>query len=408
MFDLDKWMEILDTMAKNPLRTLLTSLSVAVGIFILVVLLGLSQGLQSGVSQTFQKDAVNSIWVRGGQTALAYQGYKPNRNIRFNNEDVKEAKVIDGVIDYSARLSFWGAILKVGSQQGQYGVRAVHPAHAVVEKTEITAGRFVNQGDIQNARKVAVIGQTIIDDLFKQNDPIGEQIEIFGIRFTIVGTFRDGNSRWENRQVYIPITTGQNLFGRGKDAIDMFIVSNEENNFERSIEISDEIASYLRAEYKIHPEDQRGIDITNMNEEAKRFENIFLGIKVFVFIMGILTLMAGIIGVSNIMSIVVKERTKEIGIRKAIGASPWSIISLILQESVFLTLIAGCAGLIAGVLALESISGQMDHEYFKDPRVSFWSSLSAIIILVVAGAISGFIPAFRAAAIKPVEALKDE
>jgi putative ABC transport system permease protein len=145
-----------------------------------------------------------------------------------------------------------------------------------------------------------------------------------------------------------------------------------------------------------------------MNEEAQRFENIFLGIKVFVFVLGMLTLMAGIIGVSNIMSIVVKERTKEIGVRKALGATPWSIVSLILQESVFITLLAGCVGLIFGVLCLEGISGNIDHEFFKDPRVSFWASLTAIIVLIISGALSGLVPALRAAAIKPVEALRDE
>jgi putative ABC transport system permease protein len=395
-------------MAKNPLRTLLTSLSVAVGIFILVVLLGLGQGLENGAKQTFQDDAVNSIWLRGGTTSIAYKGLKPNRNIRFNDRDLDKAKDIEGIINSSARLSFWGTMIKLGSQQGEYGLRAVHPGHQLVEKTEITAGRFINQGDLLEHRKVAVIGKTIIDDLFKENDPIGAQIDISGIRFTVVGTFQDGNSRWENRQVYIPITTGQNLFGRGKDEIDMFIVANEENNFEQSVQISEEIDGNLRAEYKIHPEDSRGIDVTNMNEEAQRFENIFTGIRVFVFVLGILTLMAGIIGVSNIMSIVVKERTKEIGIRKAIGATPWSIISLILQESIFLTLLAGCTGLIVGVLALEGISGQIEHEFFKDPRVSFWASFMAIIMLIVAGALSGFVPALRAAAIKPVEALRDE
>ena len=172
--------------------------------------------------------------------------------------------------------------------------------------------------------------------------------------------------------------------------------------------MADEIDGYLRAEHKVAPEDSRGVEVTNMNEEAQRFENIFLGIKIFVFILGMLTLMAGIIGVSNIMSIVVKERTKEIGIRKALGATPGSIISLVLQESVFITLLAGSAGLILGVAALELLSSVIEHEFFKEPRVSFWTSALAMGVLVISGAISGLVPAMRAAAIKPVEALRDE
>jgi putative ABC transport system permease protein len=409
MFDLDKWMEILDTMAKNPLRTFLTSLSVAVGIFILVVLLGLGQGLENGVQTTFQDDAVNSIWLRAGMTSLPYKGYKPNREVQFKNYDhdyVKEN--VDGITYSSSRLTFWGVFLKYVNQQGQYGVRSVHPAHQQAEKTEMKSGRFINERDIEETRKVAVIGQTIVEDLFKEKNPIGEMISVMGVKFTVVGTFTDPNSRWENRQCYIPISTGQRIFGRSKDGIDMFIVSTGENSLDRSVSMSEEIDNYLRSQHKVHPDDPSGIDITNMNEEAQRFENIFLGIKVFVFVLGILTLMAGIIGVSNIMSIVVKERTKEIGVRKALGATPWSIVSLILQESVFITLLAGCVGLILGVLCLEGISGNIDHEFFKDPRVSFWASLTAIIVLIISGALSGLIPALRAAAIKPVEALRDE
>lgn len=409
MFDRDKWMEILDTMAKNPLRTMLTSLSVAVGIFILVVLLGLGQGLENGVQSTFQDDAVNTIWLRSGRTSLAYQGFQPNRQVKFRNEDHDEVKNSFEEIDYSsARLTFWGSLLKWEQQVGNYGVRCVHPEHLLAERTELTGGRFINTRDIDEKRKVAVIGQTIIDDLFKDHPAIGEYIEVMGIRFLVVGTFNDPNSRWENRQVYLPISTGQKLFGRGQDVIDMFIVSTGESSFDRSEEMSEEIDGGLRAEHKVHPDDKRGIETTNMNAEAQRFRNIFLGIKIFVFVLGMLTLLAGIIGVSNIMSIVVKERTRELGVRKALGATPWSVVSLILQEAVFITFIAGCTGLILGVASLEYLSGQIEHEFFKEPRVSFLACLTAVIVLVISGALSGLFPALRAASIKPIEALREE
>lgn len=396
-------------MVKNPLRTILTSISVAVGIFILVVLLGLGQGLQNGVYSNFQDDAVNSIWVRSGRTTLPYRGYQPNRRIQYedqNREHVVEN--VDGVDISSARLSFWGATMKWENESGDYSIRCVHPGHQVAERTQIATGRYINENDLIQERKVAVIGQTIVEDIFGKVDPIGELIEIFGIKFTVVGTFSDPNSRWENRQAYLPITTGQKLFSQGNEHIDMFIVGSGDSPFEKTVDMSDAIDSYLRAEHSVHPEDRRGVEVNNLNEEFRTFQNIFIGIEVFIYALGILTLMAGIIGVSNIMSIVVKERTKEIGVRKAIGATPWSIVSLILQESIFLTLVAGCLGLLAGVGMLELVATYVDHEFFQNPRVSFWACLSAVIILVIAGALSGLAPSLRAASIKPVEALRDE
>lgn len=409
MFDLDKWNEILLTMVKNPLRTILTSISVAVGIFILVVLLGLGQGLQNGVLSSFQDDAVNSIWVRSGRTSLPYRGYQPNRQVVY--EDTDRENVVENVEDVgvsSSRLGFWGINVKWGKETGQYSVRCVHPEHQIVERTEISSGRYINDKDIIEERKVAVIGQVIIDEIFGESDPIGEYIEVFGIKFIVVGTFNDPNSRWENRLVYLPLTTGQKLFGRGTNEVNMFIVGSGDAPFERTQEMADEIDTYLRAEHSVHPEDNRGVSVNNLNEEYQMFQNIFLGIKVFIFVLGILTLMAGIIGVSNIMSIVVKERTKEIGVRKALGATPWSVVSLILQESIFMTMIAGFIGLLVGVGLLQAVSKYIDHDYFQDPRVSFWACLSAVIILIIAGALSGLIPSLRAASIKPVEALRDE
>ena len=298
--------------------------------------------------------------------------------------------------------------MKWGKESAQFGVRCVHPGHQVAEKTEIATGRYINENDLKEERKVAVIGQTIVEDIFKSQNPIGESLEIFGIKFTVVGTFTDPNSRWENRQAYLPITTGQRLFSQGNDHVDMFIVGSGEAPLDQTIAMSEEIDGYLRSEHQVHPDDRRGVNVNNLNEEAQTYQNIFLGIEVFIFALGILTLLAGIIGVSNIMSIVVKERTKEIGVRKAIGATPWSIVSLILQESIFMTLIAGCIGLICGVVVLELVADFIDHEYFKNPRVSFWACLAAVIILVIAGGLSGLAPSLRAASIKPVEALRDE
>jgi len=409
MFDIDKWMEILTTMVKNPLRTILTSISVAVGIFILVVLLGLGQGLQNGVNSTFGDDVANAISVHSSRTTLPYRGYQPNRRIQI--EDKNREYVVDnieGIGISSSSLSFWGASMKWENEVGEYSVRCVQPGNQEIGKTQMTAGRYISYTDLESMRKVAVIGQTIVDELFVDVKPIGEYLEIFGIQFLVVGTFNDPNNRWENRQAYLPLSTGQKLFSSGSDRVEMFTVSTGETSFDETVLMSDEIDSYMRSEFAVHPDDSRGIDVYNANEEAKQFQDIFLGIEVFIFVLGILTLMAGIIGVSNIMSIVVKERTKEIGVRKALGATPWSIVSLILQESIFMTLMSGFVGLIVGVALLELIAGFVDHEFFTNPRVSFWACSVAIIILAVSGALSGLIPSLRAASIKPVEALRDE
>lgn len=409
MFDRDKWIEILSTMVDNPLRTILTSISVAVGLFILVILLGLSKGLQNGVQSTFSDDAVNSIWVRSGRTALPYAGQKSNRRVNYESVDQEHTeKNIEGVGNTSGRISFWGTKMKWGKEVSNFPLRCVHPAHQELERTELTGGRYINERDIEDARKVTVVGKTIVDDLFQKRNPIGEYLEIKGVKFKVVGTFDDPASRWENRIAYVPLSTGKKLFQGGKDEIDMFIASTGDETFEESTEIAENIDGYLRARHKVHPKDTRGVRVRNMNEEAKTFQDIFLGIKIFVFAMGILTMIAGMIGVSNIMSIVVKERTKEIGVRKAMGATPWSIVSLILQESIFITLIAGLVGLIMGVVAINVLATFIEHEFFTNPIVSMYICVVALGMMIFSGAISGAIPAFRAAMIKPVEALKDE
>ncbi|MFT4679740.1 MAG: putative ABC transport system permease protein [Flavobacteriales bacterium] len=409
MFDRDKWIEILTTMVHNPLRTILTSISVIVGIFILVILLGLGQGLQNGAFESMQDDAANSIWINRSRTTLPYQGYQSNRNIRYHNDDHEEVVASDNKITTSSsRLQFWGTQIKWGKEAANFTVRSVHPGHQEVERTVLSSGRYINHRDVEEARKVAVIGQTIIEDLFGKIDPLGELIEVMGVKFKVVGTFNDPNSRWENRILYTPITTGQKLFNGGGDGVDMFIISTGESSFEESIAMEENIDGYLRGKHKVHPEDPRGIDVRNVNEEFQTIQDVFLGINVFIYGIGILTMLIGIIGVSLIMSIVVKERTKEIGVRKALGATPWSIVSLILQESIFTTLIAGLIGLLIGVGILQVLAEFIEHEFFKSPRVNVRAIVTAIGLIVFFGGIAGLIPAIRAVMIKPVEALRDE
>ena len=308
----------------------------------------------------------------------------------------------------TARLQFWGQAIKYKDQVSNFSVRCVHPGHQQTEMTEISSGRYINEGDLKETRKVAVIGQTVVEELFENEDPLGKMITVMGVNHFVVGTFDDPNSRWENRIVYTPITTGMRLFGGGTDHIYNFIVSTDDKALNESEVLAEEIDRKLKSKYRVHPTDDRGIEVSNNNAEWQMFQNMFLGIRIFMFILGFFTLLAGVIGVSTVMSIVVQDRTKEIGVRKAVGASPWSIISMIIQESFFITFISGLVGFVLAYAVLYIVSMFVEHDYFKDPSVNLEICILALIVLIISGIVSGLIPAFRAAKIKPVEALKDE
>ena len=408
MFDSDKWIEIFATMAKNPLRTFLTGLSVGIGVFILVVFQGLGFGLQNGAMTELQDDAINSIWIRKGRTSMPYAGLKPNRQIQFKNDDLEFVlEEYEGTNVYSGRLGFWGSTISYGSESQSFGVRCIHPGHLELERSDMTGGRYINEYDVSQERKVAVIGQTVLEDVFKGRPSVGEFITVRGIQFKVVGTYNDPNSRWENRQVLLPVSTGQKLFN-ANDRLDMFMVTTGDKPFDETVEMAGEIQALLREKHKVHPEDERALYVNNINEDMKQFTDIFFGIKIFICVVGILTLIAGMIGVANIMAVVVAERTREIGVRKAIGASPGSIISMIIQEAVLLTSISGILGFVIGWGVLQIGSRMIEHEFFKNPQVNLNVCLSVITILVFVGAIAGFFPAVRAANIKPIEALREE
>ncbi len=408
MFDTDKWLEIFNTILKNPLRTILTGTSVALGIFILVVMQGLGFGLRNGMYASMQDDAINSLWIRSGSTSLPYKGLNSGRDIQLTNQDLAYVvKNVEGVGAYTGRLMFWGITMTYGSKSMGFPMRGLHPGHQELERTNMKTGRYINDADLDAERKVCVIGQTIVDDLFKGDDPIGTYLSMNGVQFQVVGTFEDPNSRWENRSAYIPITTAQKLFGRADD-LSMFMVSTGEASLDQSKMMASQIESYLKEVHMVNPADNQAIRVRNVNEDFQEFINVYNAIKIFIWAIGIFTLFAGIVGVANIMSIIVKERTKEIGVRKALGATPWTVISLIIQESVFLTLISGCVGLILGVVLLELSGDLIEHEFFRNPEVDFGICFSALLILAIAGALSGLFPAIRAVRIRPVEALRDE
>jgi len=411
LFDPDTWQEILETIRRNKLRTALTGFAVAWGIFMLVVLLGSGQGLAQGIEYQFRDDALNSVWVSGGRTSKPYQGLQPGRRIFFDNDDYGEVTTrIEGVEYSSARfMAFGNQRVTYGNETGSFNIRSVHPGHRILERTKVVAGRYINELDIRDFRKVAVIGTLVRDTLFGAEPPLGREIRINGVAFKVVGVFDDEGSEQERELLYLPISTAQRTFG-GRDRVHQILFTTGEATLDESRSMADQARDILAENHDFDPEDKSAVFVMNQVENFLRFVGMMKGIRLFVWVVGIGTLLAGVVGVSNIMLVAVKERTREIGIRKALGATPASIVSLVLAESVLITAVAGYLGLTAGVAVLELVSGALPPEssFFRNPQVDLGVALWATVLLVVAGGIAGFFPARRAAAVQPVVALRDE
>jgi putative ABC transport system permease protein len=410
MFDRDKWREILDTVRANKLRTFLTGFSVAWGILMLIVLLGSGQGLAQGIQYQFRDDATNSIWAWAGQTSKPYQGLPPGRQVQMTNRDYDATRGdVEGVEHITGRFFIRGTTRVVyKNETATFDIRAVHPDHQFLEKTIMTTGRFLNEQDIAEYRKVAVIGATVRDQLFKQEDPIGKYIKVNGVAFQVVGMFTDEGPASEVEKIYLPISTAQRAFNGG-ERLGQIMFTTGELPVDTTKDMAEEFKEELAERHDFDPTDERAVFVRNANEFFARFTALMSGIRAFVWVIGIGTLLAGVVGVSNIMMIAVKERTREIGVRKALGATPFSIMSLILQESVLITGVAGYVGLVLGVALLEVLSGGLQgNDFFRDPHVDLGVALGATALLIVAGTVAGFFPARRAAAVRPIEALREE
>jgi putative ABC transport system permease protein len=421
MFDVDIWQEIFSTIRKNKLRTFLTGFSVAWGIFMLMVLLGSGNGLSNGVKDQFAQNAINVMWMWTGETSIPYNGLKEGRAIKFNNQDydflTTKSKEVEKV---SSRYYLPNDILYAyGKEYGSFETSTCYPSLKEMENIAISSGRFINEMDIREFRKVVVIGDEIRKALFKEEDPIGKYVKIGGVPFNVIGVSKDIKRQENNRQAYMPFTTAQRIFNGG-DRVHMFTVT---STMVQTAEEADTITERIRADmakrHAFDPKDKRAMGSFNMQTQYIRTMKIFQAINLFVWIIGIGTLIAGIVGVSNIMLILVKERTREIGIRKAIGASPLSVIGLVLLESVLITTVAGYIGLVMGVGLMELINMGMEqaaaantaasnNNFFLNPTVDFKTAVSATLILIFSGAIAGYLPARKAANVTPIEALRDE
>lgn len=414
MFNIERWQEIFEAISKNKLRTFLTGISVASGIFILVILLGVGKGLQNGIEKQFERDAAGIIEVWSGTTAKEYKGLNPGRQIQFRNSDYEASvqKFGNQVDKKAATYNQWSGVVTYGKETGNYQYRGAYPDYQFIENATMIEGRWINANDMANTEKVGVIGLKMKQDLFKNKSPIGEEVTLNNINFKIVGVFSDPGGEREETRIYIPLPTMQKAFGAADKVSVLFYTMKKRENYDDALaeaeKFEKDLGQLLRSKNTIAPDDESAIGIHNSVKDAKQFYDLNLYIRLFFWWVGICTIIAGVVGVSNIMLIIVKERTKEIGIRKALGASPFSIIAMILHESIFITTIAGFVGLLMSLLLLEVAGPKIDSEFFLNPSVDFGTALTTLFLLVFAGALAGFFPAYHAAKIKPIVALRDE
>jgi putative ABC transport system permease protein len=407
MFDIDRWREIFESIRSNVLRTILSGFTVALGLYIFIVLFGIGTGLKNAFTKGFARDATNLISIFTGRTTIAYEGLQTDRKVILQNQDYENVlKTVPENVEYSSQNYTAGMTVKYGKESGSYQVKGSQPDDQFIEQRQVLDGRYINAGDINQKQKVAVIGRMVQRDLIKDGTAVGKDLNMNGTMFKIIGVVSDDGGDFEERNITIPITTLQQL-KKGSDTLSgIAITYNPTMSPQEAIAYGDKIEKDLKKNLQVSPDDENAVTVRN---NAKNMENTFQFLLIITIIVGFIgmgTLLAGIIGISNIMVYIVKERTKEIGVRKAIGAKPNAIVGLIIQESVVITVISGIIGVALGVLTLYLIGNNLEKYFIKDPSVG-WGLISvAFVCLVIAGLISGFVPAYRASKIKPIEALR--
>ena len=400
--------EVTQSLRTHKARTALAVLTVAWGVFMLVLLLGAGRGLQNGVELEFRDDAVNSVRIYQGTTTQAFNGHPRGRRIQFDNKAYELLRNQIDVLDKSSGRFYPGGDLtaRFGNQQGAFDIRSVHPEHVYLEKTRISSGRFINDTDITDKRKVCVIGTVVASRLFGDTPPVGQSLLLGDIAFRVVGVFNDAGGRSEEESIYLPISTAQLLYGGGGERIHQLLYTVGDASYEQSADSVQQTRNLLADLYRFSPQDERAVRIYNNLDEYKRITDLFFWVRVFVGIVGLGTILTGILAVSNIMMISVAERRVEIGIRKAIGATPASITRLIVTESLMITALAGYVGLMASIGLLELLQAViLENEYLYQPDVNTGLVAAVTLLIIVAGTLSGYLPARRAASIAPVEAL---
>lgn len=411
---LDGLQEILYTLRQNKLRTLLTAFGVFWGIFMLILLLGFGRGMQNGIMEDFGSDVLDMIMIWTGETSVAYRGRGLGRRIQLERADLQAVSAqIPGIRVMSGESSTFGATVTFEGKNSNASIHGIPDEYfEIKEDVPFLFGRKPNQLDVDEIRKVVVIGTAVAERLFEQGvDPVGREVRVKDVVMKVTGIFHDKGNRGRNSErVFIPASTYRKLFGSG-ERIDMIWLRPEPGV--DGFELEKKVIELLKRRHDVAPQDNRAIRSFNMAMPARRVNGMFTGITLFIWFVGLGTLTAGIVGISNIMIITVKERTREIGIRKALGATPFSIVSTLLLESALVTSVAGYVGLVLGVGLLELISFALRSAgaklpLFMNPEVDFQVALTAIALLIVVGILAGLMPAVRAAKITPIEAMRAE
>jgi len=417
MFDFDSLREIFSTIKKNKLRTTLTGLAVAWGIFMIIILLGAGNGLKNGVMSNFSHRALNSVSIWPGWTSMPYNGLPSNRQIKFDYKDYDLIKNKIPEVEYiSARIS-QNFILSYEKEYGSWNLMGVSPDMAVINNIMVKSGngRFLNQMDIENRRKVVVINPEMKKVLFKDEDPIGKYITAGDLAYQVIGIY-DQKTRGNNQPAYIPFTTAQALYSKGYGFQRIDFTVKGLKTTEANEAFNDRLRAKLGALHGFDPKDRSALSVWNTAEDAIETEGIFSTITIFLGIVGACSLIAGIVGVGNIMLITLKERTREIGIRKALGATPASVLRLIIFESIMITTAAGYLGMVFGIAITEAVSNALSAgssssggpTVFSDPTVNLGTAIGAIVALIICGVIAGLIPAIKATKVSPIEAMRAE
>ena len=408
MFDIDRWREIFQSINKNKLRTILSGFTIAFAIMLFTILFGIGNGLKNTFQREFAGDSMFSIYLWAGKTTKPYKGQQSDRQIQLKNDD------IDFIVDnYDRNLNGitpqisknFQAVYK--GEQNNYSVTGVYPDIQKMESAEIETGRFLTLLDIQQRSKVVAIGRLVEKDLFGQLSALGKNISLDGISYKVIGVFSDPGGSNDERKIYAPFTTIQRLYGNTAELGSVTLSYNPNLSVNEAISFSNNLTKALKEKHGVAPNDQRAIRLFNMAEVNRDTSNFMMVLNVIILFIGIGTLVAGIIGISNIMVYIVRERTKELGIRKALGATPGSIIGMIMMESILITAIAGYVGLLIGTGVLKTIGTSLEKYFITNPSVNTGVVVGATIILIIAGTIAGYLPAKRAARIKPIDALND-
>ena len=409
MFDVDRWREIWSSISSNKLRTSLSGLTIALALFVFITLYGLGNGLQNGFQKQFFKSNSLNISVSGGTTTEPYKGFKQGRTIDLDVKDYNFIKnSFSDQIKYVIATIAKSDTIRNNSNSGSYSITGVYPEYESMINEEISLGRFINNKDMDNQAKSIVVGRLVAQDFFPNQIAIGKYLQVGKSMYQIVGVFEsaDGGDN-ADRALYAPFTTFRTVYAT--DKVSSIIITPKDGMSLPDIsKLADAIDVNMKGRHNVSPEDYGGLRVRNAAEAMEDTNQFFLILTIIVFIIGGGSLIAGIVSIGNIMVFTVKERTKEIGIRKALGATPWSVLSLILQESILITIIFGAVGIALAALVVENIGDSLEEYFIYNPGVETNSLVMACIILFVAGTVSGLIPALNAARIKPIDALRDE